>query len=60
MRPMKLAGAIAMMLCAIAATAQQNDIYSRITPLEASVAAGTATPADRQHCHRSDGHRRDP
>ena len=35
-----------MLLCAIA-TAQQNDLYSRITPLEAAVAAGTASGADQ-------------
>src|SRR5205085_2063491 len=28
-------------------TAQQDDVYSRITPLEAAVTAGTATRADQ-------------
>jgi hypothetical protein len=36
-----------MLLCAIAASAQQDDLYSRIKPLEASVSAGTASRADQ-------------
>src|SRR5438132_4408215 len=47
MRPIRIVAVVAMLLCAIAATAQQNDVYSRIKPLEASVADGTASRADQ-------------
>jgi thioredoxin-like negative regulator of GroEL len=49
MRPMRILGGIALLLCAIAATAQtpNDDFYSRIKPLETSVASGTATRADQ-------------
>ena len=36
-----------MLLCAITVIAQPNDLYSRITPLETAVAAGTASRADQ-------------
>ena len=48
MRPIRILPGIALLLCAMAATAQQpDDLYTRITPLEASVKSGTATSADR-------------
>jgi hypothetical protein len=49
MRPIRIAAGIALLLCAVVATAQTptDDVYSRIKPLEASVTSGTATRADR-------------
>src|SRR5204863_1476880 len=38
---------IAVLLCAVTATAQQDDVYARITPLERAVTAGTASRTDR-------------
>jgi tetratricopeptide (TPR) repeat protein len=47
MRPTRFIATIAMLLCAIAVHAQQDDLYSRITPLEAAIASGTASRADQ-------------
>ena len=48
MRPIRIVASIAMLLCAMAALAQpQDDVYTRITPLEAAVASGTASRADQ-------------
>ncbi len=43
MRPTKIIFAIALLLCATGAVAQQDDLYSKINPLEAAVNNGTAT-----------------
>src|SRR2546423_7659779 len=47
MSPSRLTMIAAAMLLALSAFAQQDDLYSRITPLEQAVNSGTATPAQQ-------------